>query len=108
MTVCKVVDVDVDVDFESAEPCRWIIEKIDLSEFDRLTGEEENMIAKVKHAQAEAKRDELRKTLLAHGLDAIKGLSITALAAPGSSAAGYESVAECPERIGRPATAVKF
>jgi hypothetical protein len=78
MTVNKIVEVDVDVDFESATPMAWVIATIDRSEFERVLKHEGDMIEKVKSAEKRRKQDELRDALLKQN-DYLKTLEITSL-----------------------------
>lgn len=80
MTVVKIVEVDVDVDFESETKVEWIIDKVDVTKHKLLLDQESAMLQKIQSAQAKKKRDELRATLLADSLDAIKSLPIATLA----------------------------
>lgn len=65
MTVCKVVEVDVDFDIESSTPVRWIISKVDQAAYDSLKVHEDNAIKAIKSAELRRKREELAKSLLA-------------------------------------------
>lgn len=76
MTVCKIVECDVDVDFDATEPMAWIVRKIDRSEYDRVLAEEADAVQKIRSAEAQKKRGELRDALLAYGADTIKALPI--------------------------------
>jgi hypothetical protein len=64
MTVNKVVEVDVDVDFDNATPMAWVIGVVDRTEFERTTKMEEQAIATIKSAEKRRRQDELRAALL--------------------------------------------
>lgn len=76
MTVCKVVEVDVDVDFESGEEIRWIVGSVDQSDYDRTVADEKQALQRIHKAEKARKRNELRDSLLADYADEIKALPI--------------------------------
>ena len=76
MTVVKVVEVDVEPDFDNREQMRWIIGKVDLADFEDLKKQEAEAIDRIKHAEKQKKRRELRETLLADTGEAVKALPI--------------------------------
>lgn len=65
MTVCKVSAVDVDFDIETPANVRWIISRIDASEYERLKGLEEGALAAIKSAELRRKREQLAAALVA-------------------------------------------
>ena len=79
LTVCKVVDTDVDFDFDGTEKVEWVIGKVDLTGYNEMLKHEQVAIKAIKNAETRKKRDELREALLADHLDTIKALPITAL-----------------------------
>lgn len=65
MAVCKVVAVDVDVDYDSqAIEYKWIIEKVSTAEYDRVLKLEEEAIADIRSADIRSKREELAAKLM--------------------------------------------
>lgn len=66
MTVCKVVAVDVEIDYTSMEECHWIVGTVDTREFERLRQQEDKMIQAVKAAKVNESRNKLRDSLLAN------------------------------------------
>lgn len=66
MTVCKVVAVDIEIDFSSEQECHWIVGTVDTREFERLRQQEDAMIATVKAAKVNDERNRLRDSLLAN------------------------------------------
>lgn len=78
-TVVKLVDLDVDVDFDSQVPMAWIVAKIDQTEHDKIVGQEQTAVAAIKSAEMRKKRDLLRESLLADKLEEIKALPIAAM-----------------------------
>lgn len=77
MTVCKVVEVDVEVDFDNQTPVQWVIGKVDETAHKQVLAMEENLLAVVKSAERKKKQDELRAAILADSMDAIKALPIS-------------------------------
>jgi len=62
MTVCKVVEVDVEVDFESAEEVKWLVGIVDCTNFEAVVKQEDEAVATIKKAELRRKKAELRKT----------------------------------------------
>ena len=81
MTVCKVVDVDVEPDLESSSELKWVVGVVDRANFEEITRQENDAIDKIKSAEKRRKREELRKALLADAEDEIKALPIYTTAA---------------------------
>jgi hypothetical protein len=79
MTVCKVVDADVDVDFDSATPMAWVIGKIDRSGFDQILDQEAVAITAIKSAELRTKREALRKAMFADHVETLRALPIAAI-----------------------------
>ena len=63
-TVCKVVGVDIDVDFDNQDPMHWIVGKVDTAPFERVRQQEEKMIIELRASQKDKRRRELRQDLL--------------------------------------------
>lgn len=76
MTVCKVVEVDVDPDFDSSKMVQWIVGVINTVDYESLQTQEEELFTKIAAAEKRKRRDELRETLLANAGDEIKALPI--------------------------------
>lgn len=79
MTVSKVVETDVDVDFDNAAPVAWIVAKIDQSGYEATIAQEGDAIAVIKSAEKTKKRNELAAALLVDSKDALKALPITVM-----------------------------
>ncbi len=86
MTVCKVVEVDVEPDLESGSHLDWIIGVVDRVNFEDITRQENEAIDKIKAAEKRRKREELRKALLADAEDEIKALPIASIHQPEGTA----------------------
>lgn len=66
MTICKVVDVDVEPDLESSTEMQWIIGPIDRADYERTLADEGRAVKLMKDAEKTHKRTELRDKMLAH------------------------------------------
>lgn len=75
MTVVKIVDTDVDVDFDNSAPMAWIIGRVDRGEYEKNLSQEGDAVTKIRQADSARKRDELRDVLLSHN-GGIKSLPI--------------------------------
>lgn len=78
MTVVKVVDVDWDIDLDLPAEVKWVVDKVDRSNHDRLQEQEQVAIQTVKSAEKRKKRDDLRAAVLLDSADQIKALPISA------------------------------
>ena len=76
MTVCKVVEVDVEPDLESSREMKWIVGVVSTADFDQIKSQEGDAIARIKSAEKTRKRKELRDALLADVGDGLKVLPI--------------------------------
>jgi hypothetical protein len=65
MTVGKVIEVDVDVDFDSPTQMGWIVGPVDRKAYEETLTAEGRAIAKMKSAEAHRKREELKKSMFA-------------------------------------------
>lgn len=77
MTVVKVVEVDVDVNFDSSVPLKWIAQKIDKIAFDSIKEHEGAAITAVQAAELKRKKAELRATMVAGHEETIAALALT-------------------------------
>lgn len=65
-TVVKIVEVDVDVDFDSNIQLKWLASKVDKDAYDRILSEEAVAIEKIKKSEHLHKRQELADKLIKH------------------------------------------
>lgn len=65
MTVCKVADCDVTVDFDTDDKVKWIVGVIQRADFDALKKQEEAAIEHIKGVKARKRQKELADELLA-------------------------------------------
>lgn len=63
MTVVKVTEVDVDVNFDGATAIQWVVQKIDTPAFDAILAQEGQAISAVQAAELRRKKEELRRTM---------------------------------------------
>lgn len=64
MTVVRVEEVDVDIDFDDPKKIEWAIVKVDGSFHDEILKEEEKWIDRLKTVERKKKRKEMREDLL--------------------------------------------
>lgn len=85
-TVVQVEAVDVDFDPHMTCNVEWIVGRIDVAEYKRMKGLENDAISKIKKAEANRAREELRKSLNLDNPEvassALANASVVALAPP--------------------------
>lgn len=64
-TVCKVTEVDADVDFDGSETMLWIVSKVDLADHNMTLVEEAEAVSAIKSAEIRKKREDLAASLMA-------------------------------------------
>lgn len=79
MTVSKVIEVDVDVDFDNQTLIGWVVTKVDRSQYEITLSQEGDALAVIKSAEKTKKRNELAAALLADSKDALKALPISTI-----------------------------
>ena len=77
MTVVKVTEVDIDVDFDSAADVKWVVHKIDASAYKSILEQEKEAIAAVHSAERRRKKEQLRDSLFADHQERLKALAIS-------------------------------
>jgi hypothetical protein len=83
-TVCKVVEVDVDVDFNSNVPVDWVISRVDTAEYDDVVLREKDALKAIRSAEMRREREKLKEAMLADLNGDISDKSITLLAVKGA------------------------
>lgn len=81
MTVCKVIETDIDVDFDMSSEVKWIIGVVNTADADEIKRQEDDAILKIKSAEKRRKRDELRDALINDAGADLKALPIYSVAA---------------------------
>lgn len=76
MTVCKIVEVDMEPDYDSTEEMKWIIGVISRVDFDKILQREGEAINQIKSAEKRRKREELRDALVRDAGPDLKALPI--------------------------------
>jgi hypothetical protein len=66
VTSVKVVETDVEWDVHTSGEVKWIIGKVDQSEFNKLKTLEENAISAIKESEKTAARKKMRSEMLQH------------------------------------------
>lgn len=64
MTVFKIVEVDVDVDFDSSKKMGWVVGKVSLAEHENLKKMESDAIELIKKGELRKRRQDIRKNTL--------------------------------------------
>jgi hypothetical protein len=77
MTVVKVTEVDVDVDFYANTEVKWVVQRIDSDGFKHILAQERDAIAAVNSAERRRKKEELRASLFADHHDKINALALS-------------------------------
>lgn len=76
MTVFKVTEVDIDINFDTERNIGWAIQRVDTDYYSTLLEQEKAAISAVQSAERRRKKEELRKTIFADHEDSIKTLEI--------------------------------
>lgn len=79
MTVAKVVEVDLEINFDSNTPINWIVQRVDTDMFAEIEAREAEAINTVQSAERARKKKELREAMFAQHEDAMKSLQIADL-----------------------------
>ena len=79
MTVVKIVETDVDVDFDGTATMHWVIGKVDDEPYKKVLAQETSAIATIKSAELRQKRDNLRNALFKDHQETLKALPIAAI-----------------------------
>lgn len=77
MTVCKVKEVDINLDLDSPVQIEWAIGKVDKDAFDKLVAEEAVAVDTIKSAETRQKRDALRQALFKDQEEKFKSLALS-------------------------------
>lgn len=62
-TVAKVVDIDFQVDFQTTEQYRWVVDKVDLTRFKEVLETEKKIVHRVGKAEENKMRAELKASM---------------------------------------------
>lgn len=76
MTVVKVTEVDVDVNFDATNPLLWVVQKIDKPAFETVIRQEAEAVAAVQAAELRRKKAALRETMFKDHEESIARLAL--------------------------------
>lgn len=82
LTVCKVEEVDLDVDFDDGISLKWAYHRVDTSMIEQIKANEAEAIAAAKRAELKRKREQLREGIFAEHSEMIAGLALTTKSLP--------------------------
>lgn len=77
MTVCKVVETDLDIELDSSAAIEWVVDVVDVSAHERKVADEQVALDKIKSAEIRKKRQELKQALFADQEANLKALAIS-------------------------------
>lgn len=63
MTVCKVEEVDVELDLNCTTQISWIVDKVNVHQFNKIVDEEKEFVKEMRTAQALQKQNELKESM---------------------------------------------
>ena len=78
-TVCKVVEADIDIDFDTNEQIKWIVGRLDTHGHKQTLAQEKEAIKAIKSAELRQKRESLRDAMFADHVETLKALPIAAI-----------------------------
>ncbi len=84
MTVCRVEQVDVEVDLESQTQVGWLIGDVDRAEYDKVLAQEQSAIVAIKSAEKRRRQEELAAAMMKDNpeLSTLANVGPAALEAP--------------------------
>ena len=75
-TICKVVEADLEIDFDADTELKWIAGVFEQDGYQRTLEQEAVMLEAIKSAEKNRKREELRKSLMADSESKLLALPI--------------------------------
>lgn len=82
LTVCKVTEVDLDVDFNDGVSLKWAFHRVDSALIEDTRAKEAEAISAAKRAELKRQRAQLREGIFAEHSEMIAGLSIATKTLP--------------------------
>ena len=76
LTIVKIVEVNVDVDFDSPTELKWLLQRVDLTAFKLMLAQEADAVSAVQQAELRRKKAELRATMFKDHEASILSLAI--------------------------------
>lgn len=86
ITTVKVVEVDVEVDFDSSTKVDWVIGKVEMADYEQIKAQEEAALEAIRSAEKAKKKRELREALFLDNAEKIKALPISQIGHSGEVA----------------------
>lgn len=74
MTVVKVAEVDVEIDYDDPTIVEWVVDKVDKATYDAVVAQEQAKMGTIKQIVANKKREQLKAVLFADSADKLKAL----------------------------------
>ena len=93
-TVVKLVEVDAEPDMDSQLEHKWIVGKVDVSQYFETKAQEQRILDKVAKQELRVKKEELRKTLLGAQADDFANMKLAIAQDAGVAKAEVELLAE--------------
>jgi hypothetical protein len=82
LTVCKVTEVDLDVDFNDGISLKWAFHRVDTELVESIRAKEAEAITAAKRAELKRQRNQLRGDIFAEHSEMIAGLSLATKSLP--------------------------
>lgn len=82
LTVCKVEEVDLDVDFDDGISLKWAFQRVDAVNMETIRSAEAEAIAAAKRAELKRKRAQLREGIFAEHSEMLSELALTTKTLP--------------------------
>ncbi len=82
LTVCKVTEVDLDVDFNDGISLKWAFHRVDSALIEDTRAKEAEAISAAKRAELKRQRAQLREGIFAEHSDMIAGLALSTKSLP--------------------------
>ena len=82
LTVCKVIEVDLDVDFDDGISLKWAFQRVDSAAIELIRAQEGEAMKAAARAELKRKRDQLREGIFAEHSEMLTGLALTTKTLP--------------------------
>lgn len=76
MTIVRILEIDVDIDFENHELAHWIVSKVETGPYLTLMDRERHALSQIRSAELRKKREDLRAALFKNQNELMKTLDI--------------------------------
>lgn len=75
-TVCKIVEINVDIDYDSSTQFKWVVGKVDLDSYEKVLEQEKIVVEAVKEAMVQKKRSDLLEAMNLSNNSKLKALAL--------------------------------